>query len=442
MASEHVIQGYQQVVAALHDPRLVPVPATGGRAYGIEWLRGGVARFCAGQPHARRRELVEGTLARLDPAVLRAAASRAATAEPGADDRLLVVRVLAEALGLADPEEVAAAVATASAAYFGAGGARTVAEADAAVAWLVPRTRAATGSGTGAGDDDEAAAGVIGLLVQAGDATAALVANGRRHPDAATAPVEDVLEATLRHDPPVTAMRRLAAGATDVGGTAVAAGDLVLLDITAAHRDPAAHPDLDAHRDPAADRVLTFGAGPHRCPGAAHARALAAGLLEGGRAGEVPATDGRDPARVVAATVAHVLDVAATWTRWDGRPVPSGDRVYTPHKAIRRTADHLLDHLAELDARLAGEEPEPDRWHASATTTPGDLAPFTAEDLDEARSRLVRLARMWSQRLAALTPEQLDDSPGRGWSFRGLAFHLEGSAYYADAVGRLPREAS
>ncbi|WP_069465882.1 hypothetical protein, partial [Actinacidiphila rubida] len=134
----------------------------------------------------------------------------------------------------------------------------------------------------------------------------------------------------------------------------------------------------------------------------------------------------------------HVLDAARTWTSWDGEPVPSGDRLYTPHKAVRRVADHLLDHLAELEARLAGEEPEPDHWHASATTTPADLAPFTAEDLDEARSRLTRLARMWSQRLGAFSGEQLDRSPGPGWSFRQLAFHLEGSAYYADSVGRLP----
>jgi hypothetical protein len=159
-------------------------------------------------------------------------------------------------------------------------------------------------------------------------------------------------------------------------------------------------------------------------------------------ADEGPATDGRDPAAVVRAMVAHLLDLAETWPRWDGTPLPSEDRVYTPHKAVRRTADHLLDHLAELEARLAGEEPEPDHWHASATTTPADLAPFTPEDLDEARSRLTRLARMWSQRLGALTPEQLDRSPGRGWTFRQLAFHLEGSTYYADAVGRLPREPS
>ncbi|MEV0178680.1 hypothetical protein AB0I54_05130 [Streptomyces sp. NPDC050625] len=143
------------------------------------------------------------------------------------------------------------------------------------------------------------------------------------------------------------------------------------------------------------------------------------------------------PAEVIIAMVDHVLELAATWTAWDGTPARIDDRVYTPHKAIRRTADHLIDHLAELEARLAGQAPQPDHWHASAITTAADLAPFTSEDLDEARSRLVRLARIWADRLDALTDEQLDDSPGAGWSFRELAHHLGGSRYYADAVGRL-----
>ncbi|MFF4349561.1 hypothetical protein [Streptomyces sp. NPDC001530] len=138
----------------------------------------------------------------------------------------------------------------------------------------------------------------------------------------------------------------------------------------------------------------------------------------------------------VVGMVDHVLDLAATWTAWDGKPAHVDDRVYTPHKAIRRVADHLVDHLAELEARLVGEEPQPDHWHASASTTEADLAPFTQEDLDEARSRLTRLARIWANRLGELTDEQLDDSPGEGWTFRELATHLKGSTYYADAVGR------
>ncbi|MGW4438245.1 hypothetical protein ACWELO_21210 [Streptomyces sp. NPDC004596] len=148
-------------------------------------------------------------------------------------------------------------------------------------------------------------------------------------------------------------------------------------------------------------------------------------------------TEQTTPARAVTTMVEHVLDLAAGWTAWDGTPVRADGRVYTPHKAIRRVADHLIDHLAELEARLAGETPQPDHWHASASTTAADLAPFTADDLDEARSRLTRLARVWAVRLDALTAEQLDASPGDGWTFRELAHHVAESAYYADAVGDL-----
>ncbi|MGW6899752.1 hypothetical protein [Streptomyces sp. NBC_00624] len=161
------------------------------------------------------------------------------------------------------------------------------------------------------------------------------------------------------------------------------------------------------------------------------------GPASGTAPGSVPATDDRDPAGIVADMVDHVLALAATWTAWDGRPVPADDRAHTPHKAIRRVADHLVDHLAEMEARLVGEETQPDHWHASATTTGADLAPFTGADLDEARSRLTRLARIWVNRLDALTPEQLDRSPGTGWTFRQLAFHVAESTYYADAVGDL-----
>lgn len=156
-----------------------------------------------------------------------------------------------------------------------------------------------------------------------------------------------------------------------------------------------------------------------------------------------PETGDRHPADVVTEMVDHVLELAATWPRWDGRPIeaPMEDeppRIYTPHKAIRRVADHLVDHLAEIEARLAGRPAEPDHWHASAITTPADLAPFTPEDLDEARSRLRRLALIWEVRLRALTEEQLDERSGEAWSFRQVAYHVTVSSFYADSVGSLP----
>jgi hypothetical protein len=148
-------------------------------------------------------------------------------------------------------------------------------------------------------------------------------------------------------------------------------------------------------------------------------------------------SDERHPADVVSELVERVLDLAATWPAWDGVPIPADDRVYTPHKAIRRVADHLVDHLAEIEARVAGVPTIPDAWHASAVTTPADLAPFTAEDLDEARSRLTRLAQIFQVRLRALSPAELDRRDGEAWSPRQIALHLAESIYYAEAVGRV-----
>jgi hypothetical protein len=132
--------------------------------------------------------------------------------------------------------------------------------------------------------------------------------------------------------------------------------------------------------------------------------------------------------------VEHVLEVAETWPGWSPGELEPDPGIFTPHKAIRRVTDHLIDHLAEVVARLDGIETIPDRWHASSVTTSADMAPFGAADLDEARSRLSRLALMWSLLLDGLTPAQLDDSPGEGWTFRQIAFHVAESDYYADAV--------
>lgn len=150
-----------------------------------------------------------------------------------------------------------------------------------------------------------------------------------------------------------------------------------------------------------------------------------------------PATDDRHPADVVADMVDHVLRLVDTWPGWDGTPSGVDDRVYTPHKAVRRVADHLVDHLAEIEARLAGEPTVPDHWHASAITTPSDLAPFGEEDRDEAHSRLARLGLIWRVRLRLLDDERLDRREGEAWTIREVAFHVAESTYYADAVGDL-----
>ncbi|HET7430792.1 MAG TPA: hypothetical protein VFJ89_04740 [Nocardioides sp.] len=50
-----------------------------------------------------------------------------------------------------------------------------------------------------------------------------------------------------------------------------------------------------------------------------------------------------NPGAAVEEAVRRSLALVDTWLHWDGRPHVSedGDRVYTPHKAVRRIADHL-----------------------------------------------------------------------------------------------------
>ena len=72
----------------------------------------------------------------------------------------------------------------------------------------------------------------------------------------------------LRIDDPFVSNRRVTTRAVTLGGQAIAEGQQILLNWTAANRDPLAFGDPDEY-DPAgnADANLVFGAGPHMCPG-------------------------------------------------------------------------------------------------------------------------------------------------------------------------------
>ena len=125
----------------------------------------------------------------------------------------------------------------------------------------------------------------------------------------------------------------------------------------------------------------------------------------------------QNPATAVVTSVDKCLDLATTWHAWDGRPIariidglPS---TWTPHKAIRRITDHLIDHLHEVEALLANAEPVPDEWHGRLVTLDSDWARFTELDFDEARSRLRRVARCYLLRYESGWARSLGRAPGR-----------------------------
>ncbi|WP_327091633.1 hypothetical protein OIE66_13660 [Nonomuraea sp. NBC_01738] len=144
-----------------------------------------------------------------------------------------------------------------------------------------------------------------------------------------------------------------------------------------------------------------------------------------------------NPAQLVADAVDHCLDVASTWIAWNGHPiVTDGDNLWTPAKAVRRIQDHLIDHLAEVEALLAGAEPLSSAWHGRMVTLDADWARFTELDLAEARSRWTRLAQTYVNRYGT-APESWDTPRTPNWTLREIAAHVAGITWYADQVGRI-----
>lgn len=135
----------------------VPPPGPPGPFGTMAWLRATVSRFAEGETHARRRALIEARLAALDPAALRAAART----HEGVPREYVPVAVLAAATGVEG--DVVDDVRTVAAAYQPGTDAPG---ADEALQRLLDRLPPG---------DDEAVAQHVALLVQACEATAALI---------------------------------------------------------------------------------------------------------------------------------------------------------------------------------------------------------------------------------------------------------------------------
>ena len=93
--------------------------------------------------------------------------------------------------------------------------------------------------------------------------------DARRAVVADLALAEGVVEESLRLEPSAAVVDRYATRDVDLGGAAVRAGDLVVVSLAGANRDPAAFADPDRFdlRRPDAKRHLAFAAGPHVCIG-------------------------------------------------------------------------------------------------------------------------------------------------------------------------------
>lgn len=78
------------------------------------------------------------------------------------------------------------------------------------------------------------------------------------------------MEEILRIDDPFVANRRVATCDVNLGGETITEGAQVLLNWTAANRDPLVFADPDRY-DPDSNAAtnLVFGIGPHACPGRA-----------------------------------------------------------------------------------------------------------------------------------------------------------------------------
>jgi cytochrome P450 len=308
-------------------PVAEPVPAAiAGTSAGA--IFGRLARMNEGAAHAKARGALAGALASVDPARLRectraqahALAGRHALPAGAALTRWmfnLPTCVVADLLGveaaalaplarevadfvrclsplsaaaeLADADSAANALLARFTALLRADAAGTLRAADGAPIGLLARVRGDAAAAGGI-DHDALVANLIGLLSQTHEATAGLIGNSvvalacrpqlltrlRGDPLLAEALVREV----ARVDASVQNTRRFVARACTIAGTALAAGDTIMLLLAAAGRDPAVHeqPDeIDLER--AAAPLPGFGHGRHACPGQQLALAIAAAAV-------------------------------------------------------------------------------------------------------------------------------------------------------------------
>ncbi|WP_306189297.1 cytochrome P450 [Streptomyces sp. MK5] len=163
--------------------------------------------------------------------------------------------------------------------------------------------------------EDEVVGNLKAMVAAGHETTIGLILNAVRalltHPDQlrmvldGEIPWETVIEETLRWDTPTThLLMRFATEDIEIGGTLIAKGDGVVISYRAIGRDTGQHgPDADAFDITRPDpiRHMSFGHGPHICPGAALARLEARIAL--------PALFGRFPGLALAVPVEEIRNL-------------------------------------------------------------------------------------------------------------------------------------
>jgi len=130
------------------------------------------------------------------------------------------------------------------------------------------------------GDEETLIANLIGLCSQTFEACAGLIGNTllalRRQPALRGESIEALLSEVQRFDPPVQNTRRFVAAPCEIAGVRVEAGDVILVLLASANRDPALNERPEEFLVQRPDRCsFSFGSGRHQCPGQALAMSIA-----------------------------------------------------------------------------------------------------------------------------------------------------------------------
>ncbi|MBN3862872.1 cytochrome P450 [Pseudomonas frederiksbergensis] len=127
-------------------------------------------------------------------------------------------------------------------------------------------------------------ANLIGLFSQTYEASAGLIGNGLlaliRNPSFDSPHVDDLIAEVQRFDPSVQNTRRFVAAPCEIDGASLNPGDVILVLLASANRDPLLNDDPDTFLlERPNRRSFTFGASRHQCPGQVLALHIASATL-------------------------------------------------------------------------------------------------------------------------------------------------------------------